>query len=250
MAPSIFDMHDVLFDDSSCYRYLLEKDVFYRTLPCTVCGGDMERDIERKAFRCCARSCHKELSIRKHTFFFGSMLKTNQILLLGYLWVNRLTNISATAFTGFSKNTIAIFYRHFRQLVASTLQEDDHIIGGAGVVIEVDETKLGKRKYQRGHVVDGIWVAVGVERTADRRVFVVALKDRTADTLLAIVRKHVANGSIVHTDLFKSYAKLEEVTGLKHKTVNHSLFFKDPVTGVHTNTVEGTNFALKRQIPI
>jgi hypothetical protein len=51
MAPSIFDMHDVLFDDSSCYRYLLEKNVFYRTLPCTVCGGDMARDIEQKAFR-------------------------------------------------------------------------------------------------------------------------------------------------------------------------------------------------------
>ena len=35
-----------------------------------------------------------------------------------------------------------------------------------------------------------------------------------------------------------------------HHSVNHSKHFKDPITGVHTNTVEGTNSLLKRKIPI
>jgi hypothetical protein len=31
-------------------------------------------------------------------------------------------------------------------------------IGSPGIVVEVDETKLGKRKYHRGHRVEGVWV--------------------------------------------------------------------------------------------
>ena len=35
-----------------------------------------------------------------------------------------------------------------------------------------------------------------------------------------------------------------------HKTVNHSKQFKDPVTGVHSNTIEGNWSAIKRQTPV
>ena len=31
--------------------------------------------------------------------------------------------------------------------------------------MKIEETKLGKRKYNRGHIVEGAWVFGGVERT-------------------------------------------------------------------------------------
>ena len=31
-------------------------------------------------------------------------------------------------------------------------------IGGPGRVIEVDEMKIGRRKYKRGRVVEGSWI--------------------------------------------------------------------------------------------
>lgn len=31
------------------------------------------------------------------------------------------------------------------------------------VVVEVDEYKFGKRKYHKGHQVEGVWVVGGVE---------------------------------------------------------------------------------------
>jgi hypothetical protein len=40
---------------------------------------------------------------------------------------------------------------------------EKHKIGGPGIIIEVDESKFGRRKYNRGHRVEGVWVMGGVE---------------------------------------------------------------------------------------
>ena len=41
-----------------------------------------------------------------------------------------------------------------------------HKVGtGVVTVVEVDETKLGKRKYNKGHKVDGVWILAGIEHT-------------------------------------------------------------------------------------
>ena len=36
-------------------------------------------------------------------------------------------------------------------------------IGGSGKLVQIDENKIGKRKYHRGHVVEGQWVFGGIE---------------------------------------------------------------------------------------
>jgi hypothetical protein len=164
---SVYALHGILFDENVCDQYLLEKNVFYATLPCDACGQEMPRNLTRWSFRCTSRKCRKENSLKKHTFFYGSMLKSSQIIYMAYLWLNKVTVSSAIMNTGHSSHTISSFYRHFRSLVASTLQEEDQVIGGQGIIVEVDETKMGKRKYNRGHRVDGVWVVAGVERTAE-----------------------------------------------------------------------------------
>ena len=128
------------------------------------------------------------------------------------------------------------------------LDEADQTIGGEGVVVQIDETKLGKRKYHRGHRVEGVWVVAGVELTAERKIFLVRVQNRTADTILNIIREHVLPGSTIQTDMFRSYSQITPILGFQHQTVNHSKFFKDPVTGVNTNTIEGNNNALKMMI--
>lgn len=250
MIPSFFELESIFLNDADCIRFLEENGVFYERLKCPGCGNDMDKQLNWVRFRCPAKRCRKELTIKKHTFFEGSMLRTNQIMLLAYFWLSGVTSKCSQTMTGFSSATVATFYGHFRQLVATALEPEDCIIGGPGIVVEVDETKIGKRKYNRGHRVEGVWVVVGVERTPERRVFMVPVNRRDASTLTNVITQHVAEGSVVHTDLWRGYAALEEHTGLRHLSVNHSVEFVDSLTGVHTNTVEGTNFAIKRQIPI
>ena len=45
-------------------------------------------------------------------------------------------------------------------------------------------------------------------------------------------------GSIVHSDEWRSYRQIQGRTGLSHRTVNHSINFVEPITGVHTQNIE------------
>src|SRR5262249_23966280 len=100
----------------------------------------------------------------------------------------------------------------------------------------------------RGHRVDGVWVLGGVERTPERKMFAVAVPNRSSETLQNIISEYVRPGSIIHTDLWRGYIGLD-VLGYQHYTVNHSRNFRDPETNACTNTIEGTWAGIKVGIP-
>ncbi|KRH92365.1 putative transposable element, partial [Pseudoloma neurophilia] len=111
------------------------------------------------------------------------------------------------------------------------------MIGGDDLIVEIDESKFGKRKYNRGHRVEGQWVLGIVERTEKRRIILIPVERRDSKTLTDIKRKYVHPLSIILTDKWKGYNELKKYFK-DHKTVNHSKHFKDPETGVHTNTID------------
>lgn len=141
------------------------------------------------------------------------------------------------------------FFGHLRQLVADSLDEEDCLIGGEGIRVELDESKFGKRKHNRGHHVEGVWIFGGVEITEARKVFLERVATRDAYTLRCIILKYVRRGSIIVTDFWRGYLGLEEF-GYTHLRVNHSITFVDEESGACTNTIEGTWSALKRKVPI
>jgi transposase-like protein len=146
-----------------------------------------------------------------------------------------------------SSNTIVDWFNFCRELSHRSLEHSpaSQAIGGPGVVVEVDESKFGKRKYHRGHRVDGAWVFGGREKENKKMCFFEVVKDRTASTLLEVIQRKVLPGSVIYSDCWKGYSCLES-HGYVHYTVNHSENFKDPVTGVHTNSIEGTWQKIKR----
>lgn len=97
--------------------------------------------------------------------------------------------------------------------------------------------------------VEGVWVVGGVERTPERKMFMVPVLTRDAGTLRLLIERYVAPGSIIYTDCWRGYRPADMIQmGMLHDTVNHTYHFVDPLTGVHTNTIEGTWHAVKSRI--
>ena len=65
------------------------------------------------------------------------------------------------------------------------------------------------------------------------------VQSRDAATLLPIIQAHTAPGTVVQSDEWAAYQHVQQLGNIAvHHTVNHSLHFVDPVSGVHTQNVE------------
>jgi hypothetical protein len=238
----------LLFDDTStCLQFLKNHGAFDIPGQCTVCGGSVA--LHDHSWRCKTKNCRKQGSFLTSSFFGQSRLPVNQVLEIGYYWLTKCSHQSIMRITGHSPNTVTDYMRHFSQLVACSLDREDTLIGGEGVEVQIDESKFGKRKYNRGHSVEGVWVIGGVEITNERRIFVETVEKRDFDTIVGVLSRHVLPGSTVVTDCWKGYAGIEEALSVFHLTVNHSVEFVDSESGACTNSIEGTWNGIKMTIP-
>jgi len=105
-------------------------------------------------------------------------------------------------------------------------------------VVEIDESKFGKGKYHQGHYVKGQWVFGGIEMGTGR-TFLVAVHDRSAETLIGITKQWILPGTTIISDCWPAYSSLRE-EGYTHFTVNHSVEFVNDTNGAQTNTIEST----------
>lgn len=127
------------------------------------------------------------------------------------------------------------------------INNNDSMLGGEGKVVEIDEAKMGRRKYNRGRWIEGQWVFGGIERDT-KKMFVVPVENRTRETLLDVIKRRIAPGSVIYTDCWRAYDTLEE-HGYIHANVNHSQNFVDPTTGAHTQNIERHWRELRSKVP-
>jgi len=86
------------------------------------------------------------------------------------------------------EHTACDWFQFCRDVVLDFIESKSEMIGGQEEVVEIDKSKFGKRKYHRGHYVKGQWVFGGVERGTGR-TFLVAVHDRSAQTLIGLIKQ-------------------------------------------------------------
>ncbi|GFQ97568.1 putative transposase-like protein [Trichonephila clavata] len=143
-----------------------------------------------------------------------------------------------------NKNTVVDWYMFCREVCMIACVNESAKLGGEGAIVEIDESLFGKMKYGRRKSVKGSWVFGGIQRES-RKSFFRVVANRTKKELLGVIREWILPGSTIISDCWRSYNCLSD-EGYIHLRVNHSLTFKDPETGAHTNSIEGTWSAIKR----
>jgi len=76
------------------------------------------------------------------------------------------------------------------------------ILGGPNKIVEIDESKFGRRKYHRGHRVEGQWIFGGVERETGN-VFLIPVEKRDKETLLQAIKDWILPGTTIISNCWK-----------------------------------------------
>jgi len=125
-------------------------------------------------------------------------LSLQQLLLLVNLFCSKITAYDQIQLQGqlddktLSTETIADWLSYCRE-------------GCTGLTVETDESKFGKRKYNKGRLVEGQWVVGGICReTGDVFLAVCPNNKRDAETLLDIIERHVDKQSTVIRDCWRA----------------------------------------------
>ncbi|XP_071051570.1 uncharacterized protein [Onthophagus taurus] len=175
------------------------------------------------------QKCDKTVSFRTGTFFANSKLAIPQILGFIDLWVEKahLALISKLAKMSLQS---AVYWASFcREVLLDKYLMHPEMLGGPDSVVEIDESQFGRRKYHRGHRVEGQRVFGGYERGTGR-VFMEVADNGSTDTLLPIIKKWIRPGTTIISDYWKEYNCLER-EGYVQLKINHSINFVDLAKG-------------------
>ena len=189
-----------------------------------------------------------KVSIREDSWLIDAKLSIENIVELIYLWSQGFSPAEIEHELKLSNKTIIEWSAYLRECCVSTVMNSSCKIGGEGIEVEIDESKFGKRKYHRGHRVDGQWVFEKKKKNDHTKVFMIPVPNRKESTLLPIIKRWIKPGSIIHSDCWKGYCNLMK-HGYHHITVNHSKEFLNIETGACTNGIEGDWRHAKALIP-
>lgn len=264
----------VLQNEETTSKYLIARSVIPNLEGCDKCGSDVllttrkQRGCVSTVWRCKSRGCQARFSVKNGCKLFSKTKlsfknKTNMSLLqiteTMYLWSIEMSVSDVVKYTTITSPTAISWFRCFRSICSSALEDKGQMIGTENEPIQIDESRFaGRRKYNKGRLlagdsspeelspenvrnnrnfgrrIDGPWV-FGLIKGKDVRYFYV--QRRNADTLLEIIKREVSIGSTIYSDEWPAYRQLQRL-GYHHKTVNHQESYVNSENGCHTQQIE------------
>ena len=126
------------------------------------------------------------------------------------------------------------------------------MIGGEGKIVEIDESLVFRRKYNRGRLIKEVWVVGAMERgrsgAQTNKFFIQIVSNRNQMTLTNLILQYILPGTHLISDGWAAYRRLERY-GYSHSRVIHQENFVDSSDPeVHTQNVESLWSVVKRML--
>lgn len=234
-------LKEIIFNKDATISWIMERGLIAKERFCPTCSSAMKMvpSSDRSdgcKWQCCLDRHKKEVSLRKGSWFEKSNFTLEEILEFTYLWCQGMEQSSIRKEVGCSRQSAVDWDMFCRETCEVLIYDESKPIGGEGKRVQIDESKFGKRKYHRGHRVEGQWVFGGIEEDS-RRCFMVPVEKRDRETLLPIIEEWILPETTIISDYWKAYDILSELD-YEHLKVNHSKEFVNE-NGDHTNKIEG-----------
>ncbi|XP_032688539.1 uncharacterized protein LOC116852367 isoform X3 [Odontomachus brunneus] len=228
-------LHEFLYlthNEQELLEYLRNKAVIQRDTTCPRCNNiiNTTSDSDSLILHCTnkyykqvrgrkrqRKVCNFKISILHNTWFAKGHLglaKTCRFIAY-FLHIRPPRQFFLMEELQICDRTVVDWTNFCRELLQQWITNGQKQIGGPGVTVEIDEAKIGKRKYNKGRIVKGQWVFGGIDRESDS---------------------------------WKAYSGLQNAN-YSHYTVNHKQNFIDPATGAHTQNIERLWRDMRAAIP-
>lgn len=244
------------FQDETKARQYVEAQRWGGERVCPHCGSvGTEYETKREGrYRCSAKECRRDFTVMTKTVMESSHVKLHVWLMAFYMMASSKKGVSAHQI----HRTLDVTYKtawFLAHRIRFAMERGGMLepMGGAGKIVEADETYYGrieanplagKPTLRRKHKDKRLKRAVValVERGGQVRTFHVATADK--ETVERIIRENVHPETRLHTDESRLYLGSDKYF-LTHETVRHS--WGEYARGdVNTNSAEGYFSVFKR----
>jgi hypothetical protein len=206
---SLIKLLDYLRTEESSIVFCQERNLLPKRPFCKLQPAHGVLSVEKlgvNSFRVRCRKSHPRKKVFQacyltKTWFERHKLPIKEILLLTYFFTQRLTyeqvmkEMERANLTTVSDETICDLFSYCREVIMKCLDvvfEEEGLLGKNNDEVQIDETKIGKRKYHRGRMVDGSWIFGAVETKSNRlRLAIIPENKRTSKNMLDLLSQFV-----------------------------------------------------------
>lgn len=217
---------------------------------CLYCGNSklvlsqFNQIFIKKRYYC--NLCKRNFTIQSLTELKKVRLNKFLEVCAGFISNKKISMI--TRDSSLNEKTVYKYIKMIKMKIHEKYNTSKFCIGGLNKIIEIDESHLFKRKYNRGFILayEHVWIFGMIDRSS-KDVYCERVLRRDAETLFNVVFSHVLPGTIINCDGWRGYSNIGRIFELN--VVNHKYYFVDPEDSkIHTNNVERMWRSLKEDI--
>ncbi len=246
-APTLRSFQDRFPTEDSCLDHLFQMR-YGQGFDCPGCGREARytRVTGRRSYQC--QWCAHQVYPTAGTPFDRTRTPLRDWFFVMFQFCASRNGVAAKEVErqlGVTYKTAWRMCHEIRKYMAS-LDSDDPL-GGAGSIVEIDETLVGGSISGMGSGYKGNKTCVVGMLERDGELIARVVKGRHKAAMHGLINALVLPGTTVHTDEFGGYKDLG-LNGYRHVTVNHKAGQYATKSGAGVNSIEGFWAQLKRGI--